>query len=575
NAGVYPSHPECADIHPTSTRIPKPTLGDFLLSEQPTTSSKIEKENTSPPKICSFVKIIPTKPAHVIDISKATNTGHIFEVIHFSLKELEKFDLREEITRLLPNNCTLQWFGEDRVSIKTKPSVTLFFVVFVEKDNFEGKLRVRINTNTPYPPGFGRKDLSKLLLRRRRFSMLLYDLIEFILNTVESKNPSSQPSEEDSRCLQCKENFLPRVNSEMLAFSGTLLLEHQKLAFFESHYSSGDFEIVHKSELLPSSNNSSIDLLYAVLPVSVISLIIQMSFTYFYTLEYPEAVFLECPKCTLPLVAPRGNEFNICTCPVCGCYWCSLCNWEPHWPMNCKEFRETVREMLFFNSLNPLAIVSDLFEKFNLDNGERLLCVTCDCGQTFYAPENSAHGTVCRGRRCGLRYDRVKLMRYPWEFSGPFFIRYRRRYHKRGKKEGAPAQVKYAAPKKLVRKQYSKVCTEARNRRFDNQGRKKFEKAINRVFSCKSSASDAINLGRTALFLVENCTAWLYLHRSEDHQHLKSLVLHLLENYSILQEEISLPESNVTARFDDLKIVIAKVLTLFSQSIKSSCALDQ
>ncbi|KAK6744906.1 hypothetical protein RB195_011555 [Necator americanus] len=618
NAGVYPSHPECADIHPTSTRIPKPTLGDFLLSEQPTTSSKIEKENTSPPKICSFVKIIPTKPVHVIDISKATNTGHIFEVIHFSLKELEKFDFREEITRLLPNNCTLQWFGEDRVSIKTKPSVTLFFVVFMEKDHFEGKLRVRINTNTPYPPGFGRKDLLKLLLRRRRFSMLLYDLIEFILNTVESKNPSSQPSEEDSRCLQCKENFLPRVNSEMLAFSGTLLLEHQKLAFFESHYSSGDFEIVCKSEiiqfweardvcyrcnspyntdlfptvdgsmcrqcvasyvihqlrlnrfplqipLLPSSNNSSIDLLYAVLPASVISLIIQMSFTYFYTLEYPEAVFLECPKCTLPLVAPRGNEFNICTCPVCGCYWCSLCNWEPHWPMNCKEFREWSKKWE----------QQYLFEKFNLDNGERLLCITCDCGQTFYAPENSAHGTVCRGRRCGLRYDRVKLMRYPWEFYGPFFIRYRRRYHKRGKKEGAPAQVKYVAPKKLVRKQYSKVCTEARNRRFDNQGRKKFEKAINRVFSCKSSASDAINLGRTALFLVETCTAWLYLHRSEDHQHLKSLVLHLLENYSILQEEISLPASNVTARFDDLKIVIAKVLTLFSQSIKSSGALDQ
>ncbi|KAK6744901.1 hypothetical protein RB195_011550 [Necator americanus] len=617
NSARYSSYYDCADFQPSSSRIPKPTLGDFLHCEQPTTSSKLVEENTSISEIGSSVEIISTKPATLIDISGATHTAHIFEIIYFYLTKLEKFDLREEVTRLLPNYCTMQWFGEDRVSIKTNPSVILFFVIFVEIDTAEGKLRFRINTNTPYPPGFGRKDLIKLLMKARSFSVLLNDLIEFILSTVESKNLSSQPPK-DSRCCQRKEDFLPRVNSEMLAFSGTLLLEHQKLAFFESHYSSGDFEIVCKSEiiqfweardvcyrcnspyntdlfptvdgsmcrqcvasyvihqlrlnrfplqipLVPGSNNSSIDLLYAVLPAPVISLIIQMSFAYFYTLDYPKAVFLQCPKCSLSLVAPRRNEFIICSCPVCGCYWCSLCNWEPHWPMNCKEFREWSKKWEQQYS----------FEKFNLDNGERLLCITCDCGQTFYAPENSAHGTICPNRRCELRYDRAEMMRYPWDFYGPFFVMYRKRYHKRGKKEGVPAQAKYVEPKRLIRKEYSKVCAEARKRRFDVEDRKNFEKAVTKMFSCKSSASDAINLRRTALFLVETCTAWLYLHRSEDHQHLKSLVLHLLENYSILQEEISLSESNVTARFDDLKIAITKVLTLFSQSINGSCALGQ
>ncbi|RCN30415.1 hypothetical protein ANCCAN_23807 [Ancylostoma caninum] len=44
---------------------------------------------------------------------------------------------------------------------------------------------------------------------------------------------------------------------------------------------------------------------------------------------------------SLKSISSGNTEFNSysCTCSVCGCAWCYLCNWEPHWPMSCEQFK--------------------------------------------------------------------------------------------------------------------------------------------------------------------------------------------------------------------------------------------
>ncbi|EYC39855.1 hypothetical protein Y032_0638g969 [Ancylostoma ceylanicum] len=594
------SNPDFSEIQQTQRTI---TLRDYLFYEQPSTSTRRVRKNPGDSELSCSCEIISVKPPVLIDVSEATNSTHIFEIIDVKVNEMHSADLRQQITPLVPGYCTLQWFGEKRACVKTKPTYKLFFALFFELESDRRTLRVRINTNTPFCAEYSRVDLLKMLAKRQKFKSLFTDLLKFILETIET-----EPHEhEDNRNRETKKRFLPETNSERLAVKAIRACERDQIAFIEPHYIFDDFEIVCSVEedpaiccrcispyktdlfltlygtmcrqciasyvvrqlrlsrfplqipLVSATGSSSIDLLYAILPRSVVSLVIKKSYAHFYTLEHPEAVFARCPQCSVPVVVSHKSEFGTCKCSECGCFWCYLCTSEPHWPMNCLEFREWKKKW----------DAQYFFEEFNLDERERVLSIECRCGRIFFAPENSAHGVICPDKRCKGRFEQEGLINSAYLFRRKFWAQYRKEVHKRGDKEGYPCTTDYLEPKKLIYKQFVKVCIEARRERFNETKRKEYEEAARKAFPSKAGTGIAIVLRKTVLYLAENCTAWLYLHRSDRHRHLKSTVSQILRSFLELQEELLHPRPGFNIRVENLRRDMNNLITMFCQLVKN------
>ncbi|RCN31554.1 hypothetical protein ANCCAN_22658 [Ancylostoma caninum] len=159
------------------------TLGDFITSKHPSTSSHgVKSVRSGSGGSSSSFEIVSIKPAAMTDISEATNSTHIFEIIDIDLNSLDSFDLEEEIRRLLPGYYKAQWFSPERVSIASKRSVAPMFVIFFEVWERCGILRIRINIKAKYSPEFDKEILVKLLHTRKNFPSLFADLISFIFS---------------------------------------------------------------------------------------------------------------------------------------------------------------------------------------------------------------------------------------------------------------------------------------------------------------------------------------------------------------------------------------------------------
>ncbi|CAJ0603585.1 unnamed protein product [Cylicocyclus nassatus] len=63
----------------------------------------------------------------------------------------------------------------------------------------------------------------------------------------------------------------------------------------------------------------------------------------------------------------------------------------------------------------------------------------------------------------------------------------------------------------LLNKNISELCGHARRQRFEKQDRKEFENYVADVFPMRKVQRKLRNTRNLVLFLVENCTAWLYL----------------------------------------------------------------
>ncbi|ETN77971.1 hypothetical protein NECAME_10672 [Necator americanus] len=270
--------------------------------------------------------------------------------------------------------------------------------------------------------------------------------------------------------------------------------ERDQLEFVRPFYSQDGVEF-DKSVLSGSAQSSSIDLLYAVLPLPVMSLIVKKSYLHHFRLMYPQSRLLQCPQCSISLVIKKLSGSFID-------FWLIVASGQ------CEE-------------------ISDLFEKFNLDVGERLLCIKCCCEGIFYAAENSAHGTLCSNfnKKCWRQYDKDGLMRPKFDLYWPYTPRFRKEFHKPDEdeffKNGTRVHPEYLEPKKLVKKEFAAICAEARSLRFDEKKQRNFEEEVCKIFDDEAMQQRAIGIRKTALTLVENCTALLYLHRAENNQHLK------------------------------------------------------
>ncbi|EYC37268.1 hypothetical protein Y032_0810g2459 [Ancylostoma ceylanicum] len=439
-----------SDVFCEPTRNSNFTLGDFITSKKPSTSSpRVRRLRRSSEADSSFeiISSKPSKPAKMVDISEVTNAPHIFEIIDVKLSNLDDFDFKQEITLLLPGYCTARWFTPERVSISSNGSVEPMFVLFFEALQSLGILRIRLNMKAQQLPALDKEVLVNLLQTRKNFPSLFEDLIEFIF----SLEPCAPPQAEHSRYNTCQDGFLSSANSERMTVP-----------------------------LITSSGTSPVDLLYAILPLPLMSLFLEKSYVYHCSLLYPQARLVRCPRCSTSLLVTEQNEFNCCRCSSCGCCWCYLCNWEPHWPMTCEEFKEWSEKW----------DTQYFFDKFNLDEGERVLRVQC---------------------RCGSIID---------------------------------------------------ICAEARMLRLNQEKRTRFEDCVNNLFE-DSEQNRLLDIRQTVLFLVENCTACLYLHRSDDYRHSKRMVSSLFQQFLVFHEGILNKRSGYKFAVMGMEDRVSKVIDLF------------
>ncbi|VDL68308.1 unnamed protein product [Nippostrongylus brasiliensis] len=154
-------------------------------------------------------------------------------------------------------------------------------------------------------------------------------------------------------------------------------------------------------------------------------------------------------------------------------------------------------------------------------------------------------------------------MAHIWQYGA----RYRKIHNKLGKpKDGYPVAVETIPRVKLIAKEYASTCTDARNLRFDARKRRDFEK-----LAVSANEPELIDLRRTALVLVENCTAWMYLHRSEPHTgECKSAVSHLFQQITKTQLELGRQSTNLNKEVEELRITIEKVMSTFHQNACST-----
>ncbi|KJH42068.1 hypothetical protein DICVIV_11953 [Dictyocaulus viviparus] len=148
-------------------------------------------------------------------------------------------------------------------------------------------------------------------------------------------------------------------------------------------------------------------------------------------------------------------------------------------------------------------------------------------------PSNSARGALCPTKKCNARYDKSGLVEYCRNILMPYHPRWRKNHLKdeRPKYEN-PAKVELVEPLRLIKKEFTVVCTEARNYRFDKMKWRQIEKSPTLNSLSFNERSTIIDMMKTILLLVESSMAWLYFKRSEKSvRQLKLVVLRIFQHY--------------------------------------------
>ncbi|KHJ88944.1 hypothetical protein OESDEN_11250 [Oesophagostomum dentatum] len=283
-----------------------------------------------------------------------------------------------------------------------------------------------------------------------------------------------------------------------------------------------------------------------------------MSFSHFYPLHNPRAIFTKCPQCETSLVVDSPNDYGICSCSECYIHFCYRCFAEPHWPMSCGEFPQWSQK---WEEQYPI-------EKLCLDEDENVLRINCVCGSAFFVAESSAHGTYCPNKSCGHRYDKAGLMRskrdlWFWYTARDRQKRIEGRDGEMGK-DGIPIVAECISQKRMIRKEF---CAEARNMRYDRSKRRKFKELVVEIASSREEQIALLDTRVTALLLVEHCTAWLYLHRSNfSTRGLKSLTSKLLEDVKNVESKIGAEKSMLIAAMEELRKHLHHFISTFQKA---------
>ncbi|CAJ0588109.1 unnamed protein product [Cylicocyclus nassatus] len=184
-----------------------------------------------------------------------------------------------EATSQIPETFIVKWFSSSRVFITTPPSWNTQCVVFfetIETNKLRRKfLRVRININIPYCEPEDKVTLTGLIVdaAMNDISTVYIEILD-IIRKIRKKQENQKDSFSSYR-----EGSMQTANSKIIAHRARKCLELDHLAYLNQYYNqsrwdssnlkSTDLKVITISDMTP------IELLYAVLPIPVMSVLIR------------------------------------------------------------------------------------------------------------------------------------------------------------------------------------------------------------------------------------------------------------------------------------------------------------
>ncbi|CAJ0596844.1 unnamed protein product [Cylicocyclus nassatus] len=480
-------------------------------------ASLLANQSADLPELCILNR--RTTFLHLVgrDLFSSITQFRVFE--NDAITTLSAAGKQQTIPLLAPGYCTVHWFGSERASVASKSPANPMFVFFFEVKKDEDILRIRVNTTGQFTALKSKASLIMLLETRKNFPSLFNDLLEFVY-----KLEKPFPPESSQRFKTYKDNFMLKVNSANFASVATRADVFEQSEFLRPYYKNYGLEsglkpkarlnfiltrdgmicrecvaftIIHEMRLnrLPFNipfvadyKSSPLDLLYAVLPLPVMSLLVKTSYEYFQALEDDNVYMTECPKCCTPLTT---NVTNVAVSA------------------------QTVTAAFAIdangNHIGHSVVMISMNGARNGTNNVNFIPFPpvkfCRKSSFYQVPEFGPHFTFCRQkyvqswngatRQCNGCYDQNGLIR-PADFGAwPYTPRFRKEYHPNFEKYGNPVQPDYLKQKKLISKRYAEICAEVRRFRFDEVRRKEYEDAVRKQFASKAEQLHMIDLRKT------------------------------------------------------------------------------
>ncbi|KHJ91524.1 hypothetical protein OESDEN_08612, partial [Oesophagostomum dentatum] len=305
---------------------------------------------------------------------------------------------------------------------------------------------------------------------------------------------------------------------------------------------------------------SPIELLYAVLPLPVTSLLIEKSFAFFNCLDFPDLRFLSCAHCSASLMMLERCDFNSYSCPCCGYAFCLFVNQNLTGRWTASSSDDGANDGMLnassrrIPSVRVTTSVSASIARTPFELGED--CSPYDRCYLCWYDFDTEKGEYrhWHGYEKELTPNTHRLMAalgVTMEYCAEC-----------GKRSG-PHTVQL---RRLVDKDFSVLCWEARQERFNKS--EDFRRAISKMLPSKKEQCRVENLRKTILFVVENCTAWLYLTKPADCNHLKLEVSRLFRQLLAMQR-LATTREIFKKNLAKLEMTFEEVVSMFDQRIKS------
>ncbi|RCN37788.1 hypothetical protein ANCCAN_16302, partial [Ancylostoma caninum] len=205
-----------------------------------------------------------------------------------------------------------------------------------------------------------------------------------------------------------------------------------------------------------------------------------------------------------------------------------------------------------------------------LKTGEENLGLCCDCDSVFHV--ENGFKTPLRCPRCIWHYYDDGTYRHLHGYDPVLTSRMRKHIIALASDieycDECRLRITRAVPgKRLIRKDFAMLCTEARIQRFSTQKIEQFNKSVARSFPLKSERCRLNHLRKTVLFLVENCTAWIYLNMPNDCQHMRTAVSQLFHQLLALEWQTSADRDDIASRVDQLEKATRELISMFQEHI--------
>ncbi|CAJ0596861.1 unnamed protein product [Cylicocyclus nassatus] len=443
----------------------------------------------------------PSSPDKSVDASLLEVAGTPHIFDVLEIFTEQQIDLRE-VLNSIPQWLIVKSFGPQHLFVSSPAVSKPVFVLFFEVEEERKIFRIRISTDSSYSHAASRNRLLNTIFKRKINIPLLFSNIHvFILQTEVAKPVEPRFG---SRFNLYPENFESEVNSGMIS---------------------------------PKKS---------------------------FTSANPRLKIEKCPHCSVTLTIPPVCEYNSCSCSNCGCVFCYLCKWEPHWPMDCEQFKQWSAKW----------DTHYLFESNNVFEGKQVR-ICCECGRAFHVDKNFSGPIRCPAPDCWWSYDENGVHHHYHKYvpaSTPKVVAHLAALGEVIKpcpecgRRLEPSTVK---ARSIIDKNFSSLCSKARKQRFITHKRGDFEKFISEILPTKKEQLAAIDLRKTALFLVGNCTALLYITKPDNCYALRKEVANLLRKLLLIQSRTSaITKGEFITEMNKLRESTGSLIELFRKYIK-------